>query len=163
MKIATPVKLVIAWFLGFATGSPLIYWPWFADHTPPPECPKIVFPIEQYYDIPKHLGPYKYKRSGVMHAQLTAYDLGPGSINIDEYLQNGRTSIGRIPTPGKTIAVDPKVIPYGSKVFIPGIGWRVAEDTGGAIRGTRIDILVESEEKALQFGRRSEIVLWMRP
>lgn len=132
---------------------------------PVPKCPPVntefILPVYKY-EVPRRLGPYKKGRTGVMHAMLTAYDLGEGSINVPEYM-DGKTSIGREAKPGRTIAVDPKVIPYGSKVFIPGIGWRVAEDTGDAIRGARIDILMESEEKALRFGRRSEIILWIRP
>lgn len=91
---------------------------------------------------------------------ITAYDAwSESSINVPEF-RTGRTSIGRLAIPGRTIAVDPKIIPYGSKVYIPSVGWRVAEDTGGDIQGNRIDILMQSEEHALQFGRRSMYVLW---
>lgn len=91
---------------------------------------------------------------------LTAYDAwSEGSINVPEF-RTGRTSIGRLAIPGRTIAVDPKVIPYGSKVYIPSLGWRIAEDTGGGIQGNRIDVLMHTEEQAMQFGRRSDYVLW---
>jgi 3D (Asp-Asp-Asp) domain-containing protein len=112
--------------------------------------------------VPKFLGPYKRGNTGVMHALLSFYEMGPGSINNDEILANGKTSIGRNPIVGRTIAVDPKVIPYGSRVFIPGFGWRVAEDTGAQIKGNRIDVLVENEEKAYKLGRKSALVLWTR-
>jgi len=114
------------------------------------------------FTVPKFLGPYKRGNTGVMHAVLSFYEMGPGSINHDEILANGKTSIGRKPMVGRTIAVDPKVIPYGSRVFIPGFGWRVAEDTGAQIKGNRIDVLVENEEKAYKLGRKSELVLWTR-
>ena len=52
------------------------------------------------------------------------------------------------------IAVDPSVIPLGTRVFIPGYGEAIAEDIGGAIRGNRIDIAFESHEEALSFGRQ---------
>jgi 3D (Asp-Asp-Asp) domain-containing protein len=84
------------------------------------------------------------------------------SINDDQILTKGKTPIGRTPVVGRTIAVDPKVIPYGSRVFIPGFGWRIAEDTGAEIKGNRIDILVENEEKAYELGRKSVPVLWTR-
>ena len=55
------------------------------------------------------------------------------------------------PTPGRTIAVDPKEVPFGSEVEIFGNTY-VAEDTGGAIKGKRIDILFETHREALEFG-----------
>lgn len=64
------------------------------------------------------------------------------------------TATGTTPTPGRTIAVDPDVIPYGTEVLIDGHIY-VAEDTGGVIKGNRIDIAVETHEQALQMGLRS--------
>ena len=54
-----------------------------------------------------------------------------------------------------TLAVDPKKIPYGSKVYIPGYGDGVAEDTGGALRkydGYAIDVYVDTYEEAMAWG-----------
>lgn len=56
---------------------------------------------------------------------------------------------------GKIIAVDPRVIPLGSKVYVEGYGTAIAGDTGGAIKGNRIDILVPSEQEAVNWGRRT--------
>lgn len=53
------------------------------------------------------------------------------------------------------IAVDPRVIPLGTKVFIPGYGIAVAEDTGGDILGNRIDLCMESYDSCMAFGRRT--------
>lgn len=55
----------------------------------------------------------------------------------------------------KVIAVDPNVIPLGSKVHVEGYGTAVAGDTGGAIKGNRIDIHVPTESQALDWGRRT--------
>ncbi|MED4113079.1 LysM peptidoglycan-binding domain-containing protein [Priestia megaterium] len=55
----------------------------------------------------------------------------------------------------KVIAVDPSVIPLGSKVYVEGYGEAVAADTGGAIKGNRIDVFVPAEGEAQQFGRKS--------
>ncbi|HDR7793573.1 TPA: SH3 domain-containing protein [Bacillus luti] len=55
----------------------------------------------------------------------------------------------------KVIAVDPKVIPLGSKVWVEGYGEAIAGDTGGAIKGNRIDVLVGSDSNANSWGRKS--------
>ena len=65
--------------------------------------------------------------------------------------------------PYKTIAVDPKVIPLGSKVYVPHIGWCLAHDTGSAIKGNRIDVAMDSKENALRWGRRRLLVKVIRP
>lgn len=54
-----------------------------------------------------------------------------------------------------TIAVDPRVIPLGSRVYVDGYGYAVAEDTGGAIKGNIIDVFFFSESEARGWGRRS--------
>lgn len=61
------------------------------------------------------------------------------------------TATGTTPTPGRTIAVDPKKIPYGTKVIIDGKTY-TAEDTGGSIKQNRIDICVATHAEALQKG-----------
>lgn len=61
------------------------------------------------------------------------------------------TATGTKPTAGRTIAVDPSVIPLGSKVIINGHVY-TAEDTGGAIKGKKIDIFVNSHSTALAYG-----------
>ncbi|MGB9840972.1 ubiquitin-like domain-containing protein [Thermovenabulum sp.] len=63
------------------------------------------------------------------------------------------TRMGTKPRVG-VVAVDPEVIPLGSKLYVEGYGFARAEDTGGAIKGERIDIFVESEAIAQRFGRR---------
>jgi 3D (Asp-Asp-Asp) domain-containing protein len=62
------------------------------------------------------------------------------------------TASGKPTVVGKTVAVDRKVIPLGSKVYIAGIGWRSADDTGGAIKGNKIDVLVENHDEAMDTG-----------
>ncbi|WP_028402247.1 3D domain-containing protein [Ectobacillus panaciterrae] len=58
----------------------------------------------------------------------------------------------------KLIAVDPKVIPLGSKVWVEGYGEAIAGDTGGAIKGNRIDVLKPTQKEALQWGRKTVTV-----
>lgn len=66
-----------------------------------------------------------------------------------DYVQ--RTSSGTIPAEGRTISADWGVLPEGSEVVINGHPY-IVEDTGGAIKGHRIDIYFESHEAALEFG-----------
>lgn len=64
---------------------------------------------------------------------------------------DGITATQTIATEGRTVAVDPSIIPYGTVLVIDGHEY-VAEDCGGAIKGNRIDVYFESHEEALQFG-----------
>ena len=69
-------------------------------------------------------------------------------------------SIGRVLTQGKSIAVDPNVIPYDTKVVINGNEY-IAHDTGGAIKGNRIDVYFENHQDALDFGvQQSEVFIY---
>lgn len=64
----------------------------------------------------------------------------------------------RDPNGISTIAVDPNVIPLGSKVFIPGYGYAIAADTGGVILGNKIDLFMNSKEECIAFGRQTVTV-----
>jgi len=66
----------------------------------------------------------------------------------------GITSSGARATQGRTIAVDPKIIPIGTWVYIEGIGLRRAEDTGSAVKGKKIDIYFDNHATAKKFGRK---------
>lgn len=69
------------------------------------------------------------------------------------------TSTGTIATAGRTVAVDPKYIPYGTEIEIDGVGVRIAEDCGGAIKGeNRIDLLVETHQEALEWGVQKKTI-----
>ncbi|HIU64634.1 MAG TPA: G5 domain-containing protein [Candidatus Avacidaminococcus intestinavium] len=90
-------------------------------------------------------GATRYAAKKIMEA--SAYTIHEGS-------GTGLTSIGLVPRHG-IIAVDPNVIPYGTKVYIPGYGFAVAGDCGGAIVGNRIDLFMDNYREAIQFGRRN--------
>lgn len=64
----------------------------------------------------------------------------------------GITRSGAKVTKDLTVAVDPSVIPLGSLLYIEGFGFRVAQDTGGAIKGSKIDIYVPTHSEAVEKG-----------
>lgn len=79
--------------------------------------------------------------------EATAYSqYDPGVTN--------RTATGATLRKG-IIAVDPRVIPLGTRIYVPGYGEGVAADVGGAIKGYRIDLAFESRAEALRYGRRT--------
>ncbi len=84
--------------------------------------------------------------SSALSMVATAYTAGCGGCS-------GITASGR-PAGHGVVAVDPRVIPLGTRMYIPGYGHAVAGDTGGAIRGNRIDLGFNSNAQAYQFGRR---------
>ena len=65
-----------------------------------------------------------------------------------------RTSLG-LPLRKGVIAVDPRIIPYRTKLYVPGYGFGEALDTGGAIKGNRIDVAFMTRKEALKFGRKT--------
>lgn len=54
----------------------------------------------------------------------------------------------------KVIAVDPSIIPLGTKVYVEGYGYAIAGDTGGAIKGNKIDVFFPSKSEAYKWGRK---------
>ncbi|HZV80479.1 MAG TPA: 3D domain-containing protein [Candidatus Binatus sp.] len=85
---------------------------------------------------------------GVFDMEATAYTAWDVSA-----AGTGHTATG-IPASYGVVAVDPRIIRLGSRVFIPGYGLAIAADTGGAIVGRRIDLCMDSQRAALIFGRR---------
>jgi 3D (Asp-Asp-Asp) domain-containing protein len=59
----------------------------------------------------------------------------------------------------RIVAVDPKLIPYGSAVWIEGLGWYEAQDCGSAIKGYRLDVLAATEREAMEFGKQDRFVI----
>jgi 3D (Asp-Asp-Asp) domain-containing protein len=108
-------------------------------------------------------GGHVYRYSQMINVTATAYtaDYNPIKQAPDDPWR-GLTSTGQRAVAGLTIATDPRVIPMGARVYVEGVdstgkqfsGTYVAMDVGSAIKGNRIDIYVDTHERAVYFGRR---------
>ena len=74
---------------------------------------------------------------------------------------NGVTASGAIVQAYHTVAVDTSIIPLGTKLYIEGVGYRIAEDTGGNIKGNRLDLAVTTHKEALNLGKKYGIKVWI--
>lgn len=91
-----------------------------------------------------------FRRSRVLTMSASAYDPSPSTIGRGA---TGRTATGRHAGFG-CVAVDPRVIPLGTLIFVEGYGFALACDTGGAIHGNRIDLCFRSRSQAMRYGRK---------
>lgn len=84
------------------------------------------------------------------------------SMTATAYTGGTYTAMGlrpvRDPNGLSSVAVDPNVIPLGSKVYVEGYGYAIASDTGGAIKGNKIDLYMNSVQECFAFGRRTVTV-----
>lgn len=112
-------------------------------------CPEshtgnVVLKIERLNGISGYIQP----------GQVLEVPCEPQIFEATAYTWTGyRTATGTWPSRG-TVAVDPNVIPLGSVLYVEGYGPAVAADTGGDIKGQRVDLYMDSYEEAIQFGRR---------
>ncbi|NLY21270.1 MAG: DUF348 domain-containing protein [Tissierellia bacterium] len=89
-------------------------------------------------------------KSMVMHA--TAYSMNEAGLSH-------KTASGiDLRQNSRVIAVDPKVIPLGTRVYVEGYGEAIAGDTGGAIKGNKIDVHLNSVNECYQWGRKNVTV-----
>ncbi|MFE5322490.1 3D domain-containing protein [Paenibacillus sp. NPDC056579] len=98
----------------------------------------------------------------VLSSTLTAYTAGKESTGkTPSSPAYGITYSGSKAEEGRTIAVDPSVIPIGTTVFIDGIGIRTAEDTGSAVKGARIDVFMDDLKQAVNFGVKKNVKVYV--
>lgn len=106
----------------------------------------------------RHLDPSSTSRSNVIPNDVSN-STNYFTVESTAYSLGGFTSSGsrtnRDPNGYSTIAVDPRVIPMGSKVYVEGYGYAIASDTGSAIKGNIIDVFFNTEAEALNWGRRN--------
>lgn len=107
---------------------------------------------------PYAMSRHAFRAGRSMNMTATAYDPSPQTIPGT----TGRTCTGMRAGYG-VIAVDPRVIPLGSIVYVEGYGLAIAADTGGAIKGHRIDLCYDARSTALRFGRHSVKLYILHP
>lgn len=120
---------------------------------------KLVEQGSEKYFVASRGQPVRYKKVLIMSA--TAYDLTVESCGkTPDHPQYGITRSGTRARPG-VVAVDPRVISLGTKLYVESLdgwadyGFASAEDTGGAIKGKKIDLFMEDPKKVYRFGRRN--------
>lgn len=77
-----------------------------------------------------------------------------GAFSVTCYALDGNTASGE-PVHEGGVAVDRRVIAFGTRIYIENVGWRVANDTGGSVRGNRLDIWLPSRDDCISFGRQT--------
>ncbi|MBS1708967.1 MAG: SH3 domain-containing protein [Armatimonadetes bacterium] len=97
-----------------------------------------------------------YTRGKVIEVVATAYMANEGRMN-----PGSRTATGRRAEYG-IVAVDPRVIPLHSILYVEGYGLAIAADTGGSIKGNRIDVCVSSRSEMRSWGRKKVVVHVLR-
>ena len=88
---------------------------------------------------------------------LSTYSMTATAYTGGTYTAMGLKPV-RDPNGLSSVAVDPNVIPLGSKVYVEGYGYAIASDTGGAIKGNKIDLYMNSVQDCFAFGRRTVTV-----
>ena len=110
-----------------------------------PEKEKVYIAQTQYLEVEKKIEWFYFVATGYSADDATQ---GTGQ----------KTATGMNVTEG-IIAVDPKIIPYGTKIEIKDKGYFIAEDCGAKIKGNRIDIYFDSKAEAKEFGKQG---VWVR-
>ena len=123
--------------------------------------PAVLFAKEKWQEQEKAITHLEKQYEKAVKAEQKKAEKGKyiGRFRISHYCNcakcNGSytgTAIGKPLTPWHTLAVDPSIIPLGSTVHIDGYGDFSADDTGGAIKGNRIDVCVGSHQEAYRLG-----------
>lgn len=98
-----------------------------------------------------------------LYVESTGYSTYENGDKLSGRKWGGLTKSGTTPKWG-TLAVDPNVIPLGSKVYIPEFNMVfTAEDTGSAILGNKVDIFFNSVNEANKWGRQSGVEVYVQP
>jgi 3D (Asp-Asp-Asp) domain-containing protein len=116
--------------------------------------------ILRVWGVEKLAAPREFTR----HAR-SSHILPLGTFTLRAYTRlrsqpaNQKTATGTLPEVGRTVAVDPRIIPLGTKIYIPGLGERIAEDVGRRVKGKRLDVFLPTVSHCREFGVQSREIL----
>jgi 3D (Asp-Asp-Asp) domain-containing protein len=96
-------------------------------------------------------------------AQAAPLEAGRYRLSVDAvaYHLAGRTALG-VPCAKGVVAVDPRTIPLGTRLYVPGYGLAVAADVGTAVKGRIIDLWMPTDAAARKWGRRTVLITVLR-
>ena len=97
------------------------------------------------------------KERGVPTEYKKAISMDASAYSADDPGNSAYTARGNLLKRGH-VSVDPDVIPLGTALYVEGYGYAVADDTGGAIIGNRIDLAMDSHGEAINYGRQKVMV-----
>lgn len=84
-----------------------------------------------------------------------------GEFDTTFYTHTGnKCSTGVYPKTNRTVAVDPKIIPYGTMIYVENYGFYIAEDCGLHVKNKRLDIFLDSKEECIKQGRKT-LKVWV--
>lgn len=107
--------------------------------------PRIIVPAPAKPSKPKKVVSRQVEEQVHLDMEITAYTF------------TGNNTATGVPPRVGLVAVDPRVIPLGSRLRIEGYGEAVAADTGGDIKGNRIDVFLNSRKECIDWGRRKQV------
>ena len=146
-KIGTIIVLVLAIFF-------------FASQDVQESVPQVDLVHDQLWEVidslEQELATFKEREMKFLRSLTHEEYVATAYLPVDpiEGRRSGLTVTGAPAKPHFTVAVDPMVVPINSWIWIDGLGWWKAQDTGNAIRGKKIDLCLSTRKEALEFGVR---------
>jgi 3D (Asp-Asp-Asp) domain-containing protein len=95
--------------------------------------------------------------------RFTVTQYTPRSAAYGKFNDGLTSTLEKADPASRIVAVDPKLVPYGSSVWIENLGWFHAADCGSAIKGYRLDVLAANDHEAMDYGKQDRFVIVVPP